>query len=138
MAAKEAKIVERYKIAQVVWTQATIGPTTTETISWPTNTMLLIIATSVPRPRACFRGTVSPSRIRNWGITEWIYYKDYVYSNKMILKVAQLLTQFFAWYLATNINGIVKIVPYRIPAEVLKTSTPHFVGHKPSISIPIP
>lgn len=65
MAAAKDKNVEAYKMAHVVCIQATSGPTHSETISWAIKTMLLIMATSVPRPRACFSGTVSPLCTRN-------------------------------------------------------------------------
>jgi len=65
MAAKKDRKVEAYSTAQVVFIQDTSGPTDSETINWAINTMLLMMATSVPRPRACFSGTVSPFLMPN-------------------------------------------------------------------------
>ena len=65
MAAKADKNDEAYKIAHVVSNQVIMGPMLKETINWAINTTLLIMATSVPKPRLCFSGTFSPSRKRN-------------------------------------------------------------------------
>ena len=65
MAATNDKTLEAYKMAQVVCIQAIKGPTSIATINCAMKTMLLMMAISVPRPRFCLSGTLSPFRTRN-------------------------------------------------------------------------
>lgn len=66
IAAKNAKNVDAYNIAHVVCIQEINGPIDSEITSCAMNTILLMMATSVPKPRACLSGTDSPLCMRNY------------------------------------------------------------------------
>lgn len=75
IAAKNAKNVDAYNMAHVVCIQEINGPIDSEITSCAMNTILLMMATSVPKPRACLSGTDSPLCMRNYKKGEkWVKY----------------------------------------------------------------